>query len=510
MVPATCLLGTPLKALSPNAKIRWNPGPGCDYRTTNLDYLINLPMTHQVQVHRSCVCNELISLHNRHLVDRTRVDYDKGYISLCFAAHRRSILECMETVQPISYVEVISRYRGAKRATYMKAFDEVRCVGYQQTWSRVSMFVKPDRYEADAIFDKAPRAIQHRRPAYNLMLARYLHPFEKEFYQIKPEFNGFKLAVAKGRNNLQRAADLSALFSDFDEPAFLLIDHSKFDSCCTVEHFKELHKMYLSKLPYKTLRMLLLCQLYNKGRTKGGIQYRVKGTRMSGDYNTALDNTLLNLVILRSWLAGLGVEARYYVDGDDSVVIIEKRDEHKTYDVSHFGRFGFETVIQRVYDPSEVEFCRAKFLDSEIPLLARNPYRALSNMSYGLKVYAGRARQRYLAGNALGEMHRSAGIPIVYPIAEAIYAKYGGKGVMLDTEGQYKLDLYRVDSFIPITLEAREAYAIAYGIDISTQIEIETKALQSIRLLDQRDIGTFSLLCAQPSCQRDLEVQYAS
>lgn len=184
-------------------------------------------MTHQVQVHRSCVCNEMVSLRNRHLVNRRQPTYDPKYIRSCFVKYGALVVSAMDEVVPISYAEVISRYRGAKRATYVKAYEEIKAVGFQQKWANVSMFVKPDRYEAAVIEEKAPRAIQHRRPAYNLMLARYLHPFEKEFYNIKPEFNGYKLAVAKGRNNLQRAADLAELMADFEDPLFLLIDHSK-------------------------------------------------------------------------------------------------------------------------------------------------------------------------------------------------------------------------------------------------------------------------------------------
>lgn len=472
--------------------------------------MLHLPLTHQVQVHRSCVCNEMVSLRNRHLVDRRQELYDSQYIRTNFRRVEGLIRECMEHADPIGYAEVVAKYKGAKRATYQKAYDEIRAVGFQKRWARVAMFVKPDRYEAAVITEKAPRAIQHRRPAYNLMLARYLHPLERQFYEVKPEFNGFKRIVAKGRNNLQRAQDLRDLMDDFEDPIFLLIDHSKFDSCCTVDHFKELHKVYLKLMPSKILRGLLTQQLYNVGRTKGGILYTVAGTRMSGDYNTALDNTMLNVVILVSWLLSKGVEARYYVDGDDSVVIIERSALGRTADRDHFNKFGFETVIDIVEDPSDIEFCRAKFLDTDIPLLARNPYRALSNLAVGLKAYRGKARCRYIAGNALGEMHRSAGIPIVFPIAKAIHDKYGHMGYLMDTETQYKLDLYRVPAFPDITLEAREAYQIAYGISISNQLEIERTALQSIRLLDQDDVDTYSLYSSLPLDQLTLEDENAS
>lgn len=508
LMPSVCLAGTPLKSLSTNAKVTVRPGPGCDPTKTQLDYILDLPMTHKVAIHRSCVCNEEVALYNRHLLDRRTDKYDPAYIRSCFTAVKRDIMECMNPVTPISFMQVINRYRGAKRASYIRAWDEIKTIGFQRRWANVTMFVKPDKYAEADIQEKAPRAIQYRRPAFNLSLARFLHPYEKELYQIKPKFNGEKLCIAKGRNNQQRAEDLIDLIADFEDPCFLLIDHSKFDSSCTVDHFKEIHKMYLEALPSKELRSMLKMQLFNKGRTQGGIIYRVNGTKMSGDYNTALDNTLLNLIVLYSWLKDK-VKARYYLDGDDSVVIIERKDEH-LLDMNHFERFGFVTVMQRVYEPSSIEFCRSKLLDISKPVFARNPYRALSNMCCSVKYYEGKARLKYLAGNALGEMHRSSGVPVLFPAAKAIYEKYGKHGIILDTQQRYKMDLFKVDEFPPITLEAREAFQVAFGISIATQLELEQEIPKRIVALKIDSIQTFATFFSLPDSALTLKDQYAS
>lgn len=245
--------------------------------------MVNLPMTHQVNVHRSCVCNELIALHNRHLLDRKTETYDPEYMRAGIVAAKRDFITYMDGTMPCTYWDVIKHYRGAKRAMYVRALDEIKVIGFQKQWARIKMFVKPDKYDAEKVLDKAPRAIQFRRPPFNLKLATFLKPIEERFYEYAPESNGFRHIIAKGKNNEQRAQDLVDMSSDFEHPVYLLLDHCKFDSSVTIEHLRMLAKIYLAILPYKTLKMLLRLQIHNKGRTQGGIAYSIDGTKMSGE-----------------------------------------------------------------------------------------------------------------------------------------------------------------------------------------------------------------------------------
>lgn len=467
-----CLGSVKLSALGKTAKVIVPDAPACLTGQTNTDHLIGLPYTHLVSVHRSCLCNELVSLHNRHLIDRTTPDYDPRYIKDSTKHILVELDVAMGNVEPIRLWDVVKSYSGAKRRTYARAYQDILDNGFNiEQSSRVKMFVKPDKYDGTAIYDKAPRAIQYRHPTFNLMLARYLKPIEHKLYEQTDE-EGFQWC-AKGKNTYQRAEMIISASECFDSPGFLLLDHSKFDSSVTVDHLKLMANKYVKWAGSKLLAELLKRQLKNKGVTKNGIRYRVTGTKMSGDFNTALDNSFLNYLVLRSWCDGLKIKAKYIIDGDDSVLVCDRRDVKTLMShFNHFSRFGFKTECQIVYELSEVEFCRSHIIDAQQPIMAREPRRALSNMCFGLKRYTGRARLRYLAGNALGEMHRSSGCPILFTTALEIYLACGPE-VLMDTEDRYKLELNRVDELIFPTDEIREGYSVAYGISPADQVAIE-------------------------------------
>lgn len=461
-----------------NIKLPQEGLPACSDDDTRIDHILTLPNTHQVQVHRSCACNELVSLHNRHLIDRVQALYSVATVKQGFTLARQRLGQEMCDIEPCSYSEVIKHYHGAKRKSYAQAYHDLINYGWNENMWRVKMFVKPDKYDAELVHEKAPRAIQYRSPMYNLMLAKYLKPMEHKLYSTT--YNDQRWC-AKGLNNNERAELIVSAGEHFKAPLFIMLDHSKFDSSVTEDELREAHKAYVQWLPSKELKFLLSKQYHNKGITKHGIRYSIKGTRMSGDYNTALDNSFINYVAITHWLHRSKVEGKIIIDGDDSVVVVEGDDKVKL--MAHleiFKEYGFSTVMETTDDLNSVEFCRSKILDTSKPRMAREPIRALSNLCVGLKRYAGKARWRYLAGNALGEMYRSSGVPLLYRTAKFIYEIFGEKGVIMDTETRYKYDL---DSNVELeepTIEDREQYQIAYGITPEDQILIENQIQESI------------------------------
>lgn len=465
----------PRGKLSSKAKIIKSPPAVCTYRKTMVKILAEVPLAHQVAVHRSCLHNEYAALYNRHLIDRCTENYDVSYIKAVTKklVSRITFDLMLESVHPR---EVINRYTGPKRAAYKLGFEQLKR-GFNRNMANVNMFVKPDKYSVGEIYDKAPRAIQFRCPAFNLALASYLLPFEHWFYNEYKSLAGTRVS-AKGLNQQERAELLAEKAARFDRPAFMLMDHSKFDSCVTVEHYKLiLHKIYNKCFNNKFLAYLLSLQLNNRGRTLNGIMYRVRGTKMSGDFNTALDNTLLNYIVLESYFRLENVVVELLIDGDDSVAVVEQENvDRMLARFDHFGKFGFTTKLEVVTDIRQVEFCRSVYLPGVNPNFARDPYRACSNLSIGLKGYRGAAKYKYLAGNALGEMHRSNGIPVIFALAKALYEFFGTRGVILDTQTAWKLEQYRCKEFTEPTMEWREAFSLAYGISIDRQEQLESEA----------------------------------
>lgn len=81
------------------------------------------------------------------------------------------------------------------------------------------------------------------------------------------------------------------------------------------------------------LSFLLNFQLKNKGTARFGseglqIRYDVKGTRASGDMNTSSGNCMIMVSLVYSYMSTLGINWRLANNGDDCVLMIERKDYH--------------------------------------------------------------------------------------------------------------------------------------------------------------------------------------
>jgi hypothetical protein len=383
---------------------------------------------YQIAVHNSCTCNEIVALRNRHLLDRTLDIYDETYMLNKFKNVSRN---WHESVRPMKYQDVVNCYKGSKKRMYQFAMLEVRKFGIRNTDHHVRMFVKYDKYCKAEIGDKMPRAIQYRQARYNLVLASYLKPFEEKFYKQTSD-RGHRI-ITKGLNYTEMAKLLLDKTAEFQAPIFLSCDHSKFDSTINKQHLKFEHNIYNRSYKSTELKLLLRKQLFNKGFSRCGVQYRVEGTRMSGDYNTGLGNSLINRAILESWL--VGIKHEIMLDGDDSVVIIEGRDRSRL-DFEHFGKCGFTTEINISDKLEDVEYCRRKLCNSSPPVLVRNPVRALSNLAATTYNYGALGFKPWAMGALECERLGNPGIPIFSNLPKA-------SKIIKDVEYHRKLEIYQ-------------------------------------------------------------------
>lgn len=407
------------------------------------------PLVHRMAISPNCICGEWDALHNRHLKEQV------PQIIL-----RPTIKFVTPTLVKTSFHDIISGYRGAKRRVYFRAAEDLGKELLSSMDARVDSFVKVERQSAPG---KAPRLIQHRSPKFNLVLATYLKPFERWFYD-EYKHEGIR-CVTKGLNVSQRAALLKDAAESIADPCFLLLDHKHFDSSVTVEHLRMLHAIYIRTFKSKRLAWLLRHQLDNKCRTANGIKYRVKGTRMSGDFDTALGNTLLNYIVIRDCLYAQGIKFKLLIDGDDSVVVLSVRDAGKL-DLTRFSAWGFTTKSKLVYDISDVEYCQHFYVDAPTPFFARHPAKVLSSYALSLRYYQGKAFEKYFRGCMMGELHVSRGVPIVGPLVEEqAHGKY-----ILDDDHRYRLTLDPVNINIE---ESRVAYHRTFGITPTEQVAME-------------------------------------
>lgn len=358
----------------------------------------------------TCYHNEYDGLINRHLVEQPAADED------FFSWARAEIRKMVKVTPHVERVSLEELYR--TRSSHVKKrwrrilHDDAPCDAKD---AFVKSFVKFEKYEEAG---KVPRIIQSRGVKYTAHLATFLAPLEHAVYSTRYSNNDNIRGFAKGRNARQRAYDLlNLVYAKLSR--FFEIDHSKFDSLISVKHLKLIHYFYLKMFSgHKDkwyLKKLLAMQLKNIGITRGGIFYKCKGRRMSGDFDTGLGNSILNYLILKYVFRM--VRNRIYVDGDDSVVAIDNRDLTKEDVLAMLAKTGMRSTVTVKDDIEDVEFCQSKILDTVCgPILARNPFRAISRMCWALKSQIDKIA--YLSTNAFGEMHSSSGVPIIFDFAK--------------------------------------------------------------------------------------------
>lgn len=266
------------------------------------------------------------------------------------------------------YVDRITDH--SKRKMYQNAVDELEAG--RRVSSRVMPFTKIEKLSTGKY--KAPRMIQGRDIVFNVEYGRYIKPIEDKC--------GKRVQFAKG-TNLDIANKIKKLSKHYKY--FTECDHKTFDAHVTVEMLKLTHVYYQACFHHDlTLRKLSKKTLNNNCRGRDGIKYRVKGTRMSGDVDTSLGNSLINYAILKEAVTKIAGKCEIIVNGDDSIIFTNRPldvDAAKTL----LKTFNMESEIQdSVTCIHKVEFCRHRYILNSLgkPSMMIDP-RRITNI-YGM------------------------------------------------------------------------------------------------------------------------------
>jgi len=459
-------------------------------------------------VHRNCLHNELNSLCNR--VMAPTVEPDRHFVNrlkeLARAIGRLGQCRC----ERLTWAGFVASYKGTKRRKYDRALKELLQSGLQPRHWSTTHFVKPDKNTKS----KDARAIQGRHPCYNICLGSYLKPFEewfinmRDFHDLLPQYNFPRgRFVAKGLNAVQRGELLHEKWQQMKNPAGKACDATRYDQHISKPALEVEHEAYLAAYMYNaTLLELLQKQLVNKGKTSKGWKYWVEGRRMSGDINTGLGNSLLMSMFYIQFFTDMrdrsfefegqtfviGYDGSIYEwdnnwqlldDGDDAVIIIEKRAE-KAFDLfigPFFQRLGFKmTVEDTVYDFEHLDFCQSRPVRvGNKYVMVRNPIKALSGSL--CSVYSVRdikSMKQLVWATGQCELALGAGVPIMQEFALACIRN----GLQLK---ERRLDQLRhemsyrywvlPEKVQPTTIspETRYSFARAFGIPVSQQLIAE-------------------------------------
>lgn len=448
-----------LDKIRKGASIRYKALGPCKV-ANSLAIVATNPIAYRVGVHNNCQHNELVALCNRHLINRGE-NFDIEFFRTHSKLYLQHIRKYSRSIEACSYSSIINEYTGGKRIMYQRARERIRQEGFNPKWAVVKMFIKPDKYPLDEVANKPARAIQSRDPAYNLIIGKFLKPIEHYVYSTFGTF-------AKMRNNQERAADVIKMIEAFNCPLFINLDHSKFDSCCNANYLRMTHKIYAMFNKSRFLKYALNFKINNTCYSKGGIRYKVKGTRMSGDYDTGLGNSLINDYLL--FTAFKHIKHRRYLDGDDSIIIIEKADL-KLVDFSIFSKMGFNSKIDITEDPNKIEFCQSRLCWSPTPTFTRNPWRALSHLCVSTKVYPPKFWPALMESRLLCELAVSKGVPILEPIAKKLLT---GVTPFFEEGDKWMLKFGERQKDVNITDAEREAYAKCWDLNPEEQILIES------------------------------------
>jgi hypothetical protein len=113
------------------------------------------------------------------------------------------------------------------------------------------------------------------------------------------------------------------------------------------------------------LKWLLSMQRLNKGTTQTGVSYRVPGCRMSGDMNTSLGNTIIQMTLLKSVCRE--IDCDILVEGDDAVVFANRHDIQKLSAVmSERGReIGMIYKLSSIASSlEEIDYCSTRLVET--------------------------------------------------------------------------------------------------------------------------------------------------
>lgn len=430
-------------------------------------YNNNVDTIERAFVERYFLCKEGDVFRPAHSV-KSRAYYDPLLIEF-----RDRVMECMPHLPRLTRQQVVDHYSGPKRRVYATALESLNKREIGKEDARLSSFVKFEKQDVQ----KAPRVINPRTARYNLKLGQYIKHAEHHFFKaINKAFGGRTHAtVIKGFNADRSAEIIRSKWDLFDKPVAVGLDASKFDMHVSVQALSYEHSFYTSLFPgSQELRKLLSWQKINQGTayaTDGAVDFKMIGTRSSGDLNTSLGNCLIMCSLIYAYAAERKVTLELCNNGDDCVVVMEQADlQTFTQGLSEwFVAKGFSMVVESPVTIFErIEFCQThpvklssgwRMLRNHTAVLTKDPMCLVS-------VQNDRVYRKWLDAVGTCGMTLTSGAPVQNALY-SVFKRHGcPAGRMVDHLNRNTSMSERISGLRTsvINAEARVSYYYAFGV----------------------------------------------
>lgn len=384
-----------------------------------------------------------------------------------------------------SFDDFVNSVHGRKRTLYANCAKRLE-QGWSwrdvSNWCKYRAFIKHEKLPIVEGKRLVPRLIQPRSPEYNVLVGRYIKAAEKPIYHTLTSIAAdVSPVVGKGMDAFDLADCCKAKWDRFVQPVCVGFDQSRFDQHISRAALEFEHRWYTTLFHSKELSRLLSYQLTSSGTVicnDGAVKYKTEGGRGSGDMNTGLGNTILQFSLMFSYVHRVGLQGRvsYLVNGDDSLLILERDDVVKLDGFAGFCEaLGFVLKVEAPVTVFErISFCQMQ------PVWNGERYvfcRAFPT-AFNKDVHTTFAltRENYIGYYAaVGE----CGLAIAHgiPVFQAFYQWLSSFGtpLALDYElgGMYHWRGGSVARITDVAEESRFSFYLAFGVLPEHQIAIE-------------------------------------
>lgn len=423
-----------------------------------------------------------------------------GFIFQKLRVFTRKLHSHLGFYPPRSPEQFARGYLGRRRHIYERAAEEYNTRGVSRLDSFVHAFVKAEKcvvapytfpypWPLHSRKGPAPRAIQPRKPIYNVGVGRYIHHMEWPLYKAIEYTFGYPV-VSKGLSVDQTAKLIHSSWTMFKRPGAMVLDASRFDQHVSAALLQWEHSIYLSHCGFPDeLSQYFEWQRDNKGRffsKDGTVKYRVDGSRMTGDMNTAMGNCLIMCAMIFSFLEDTGFgpgvtnKIRFINNGDDCVLIGEIKDLQRLSPLvaPWFGNMGFIMKIDPIVDTLEkVQFCHMHpVFDGIRWRMVRIVPDSFDKDSFLIKpIESDSMARRYIRAIGDAGLSLTGGLPVLQAYYE-MFRRVGDVKPLTDPSmesGFYWLAKKSKYVKTHISDDARVSFCFAFGLPPDLQVQLE-------------------------------------